>query len=82
MKKKESFNLRIYEKNLNNKHNLTPQNTKINDTGKIKYLIENILKSSVFTLDFQSGRKKERKKETSELPTFVGLMTPLVWGNK
>ncbi len=38
MKKKENFNLKIYEKNLNNKYNLIPQNTKMNDTGKIKYL--------------------------------------------
>ncbi len=38
MKKKDSFNLKIYEKNLNNKYNLIPQNIKINDTGRMKYL--------------------------------------------
>jgi hypothetical protein len=38
MKKKNNLILKIYEKNLNNKYNLIPQNIKINDTGKMKYL--------------------------------------------
>jgi len=35
---KEKFNLKIYEKNINNKYKLIPFNLRKSDTGKIKYL--------------------------------------------